>query len=296
MDTAATSTFKLVKKIKDEKFDVDNLHHYSLSLQVGIRDFQLCVTDTRDNKCLILEDYRIENVKTINTRLKVLHSLFDNHHLLLAGFWNSIKLSLKTHKFSLVPSSHFLKDNVSDYLVINSEIKKNIEEVTYYKHIGSDAVNVFAADKKLVNWIQSLYPKKKIQVIQQGSAFIEGVLRYDDHTHEKTMFCLIDAGILHMVVTMNQKLQYYNQFAVRKSNDYLKYMMLVFKELSLSQKNSKVLVWGNIKHQSQHIELLNKYIRNVSFGSKPSYLNFGYQFDEIMDHQYFDVFSIFLCD
>ncbi|MCR9254140.1 MAG: DUF3822 family protein [bacterium] len=296
MDTAATSTFKLVKKIKDEKFDVDNLHHYSLSLQVGIRDFQLCVTDTRDNKCLILEDYRIENVKTINTRLKVLHSLFDNHHLLLAGFWNSIKLSLKTHKFSLVPSSHFLKDNVSDYLVINSEIKKNIEEVTYYKHIGSDAVNVFAADKKLVNWIQSLYPKKKIQVIQQGSAFIEGVLRYDDHTHEKTMFCLIDAGILHMVVTMNQKLQYYNQFAVRKSNDYLKYMMLVFKELGLSQKNSKVLVWGNIKHQSQHIELLNKYIRDVSFGSKPSYLNFGYQFDEIMDHQYFDVFSIFLCD
>lgn len=296
MDTAATSTFKLVKKIKDEKFDVDNLHHYSLSLQVGIRDFQLSVTDTRDNKCLILEDYRIENVKTINTRLKVLHSLFDNHHLLLAGFWNSIKLSLKTHKFSLVPSSHFLKDNVSDYLVINSEIKKNIEEVTYYKHIGSEAINVFAADKKLVNWIQSLYPKKKIQVIQQGSAFIEGVLRYDDHTHEKTMFCLIDAGILHMVVTMNQKLQYYNQFAVRKSNDYLKYMMLVFKELGLSQKNSKVLVWGNIKHQSQHIELLNKYIRNVSFGSKPSYLNFGYQFDEIMDHQYFDVFSIFLCD
>ncbi len=296
METAAKSTFKLVKKIKDDKFDVDNLHHYSLSLQVGIRDFQLCVTDTRDNKCLILEDYRIENVKTINTRLKVLHSLFDNHHLLLAGFWNSIKLSLKTHKFSLVPSSHFIKENVADYLVINSEVRKNIEEITYYKHIGSDAINVFAADRKLVNWVQSLYPKKKIQVIQQGSAFIEGVLRYDDHTHEKTMFCLVDAGILHMVVTMNQKLQYYNQFAVRKSNDFLKYTMLVFKELGLNQKTSKVLLWGNIKHQSQHVQLLNKYIRDVSFGSKPSYLSFGYQFDEIMDHQYFDVFSIFLCD
>ena len=296
METAAKSTFKLVKKIKDEQFDVDNLHHYCLSLQVGIRDFQVCVTDTRDSKCLLLEDYRLENIKTINSRLRVLHTIFDNHHLLLAGFWNSIKLSLKTHKFSLVPKSHFIPEAVVDYLVINSEIKKGIEDVKFYQHISSDAVNVFAADHKLVSWIQSLYPKKQLIVIQQGSALIEGILKYDDHTHEKSMFCLIDAGILHVVVTENQRLFYYNQFAVRKSNDFLKYVMLVFKELSLSQKTSKVTIWGHIKNQSPHIDLLKKYIRHISFGSKPSYLNFGYQFDEIMDHQYFDVFSIFLCD
>ena len=190
----------------------------------------------------------------------------------------------------------FVKESAGDYLLFNSEIKKGLESITYYKHIGSDAVNVFAYDQKLVTWIQSLYPKKKIQIIQQGSALIEGVLRYDDHTHEKSMFCLYDAGILHIVVTKDQKLYYYNQFAVRKSNDFLKYIMLVFKEIGLSQKSTKVLVWGNIKPKSPQIEILRKYIKNISFGSKPSYLKFGYHFDEIMDHQYFDVFSIFLCD
>ena len=53
--------------------------------------------------------------------------------------------------------------------------------------------------------------------------------------------------------------------------------------------------WIALDFESE-VEKLNKYIRNVSFGSKPSYLNFSYQFDEIMDHQYFDVFSIFLCE
>jgi len=245
---------------------------------------------------LLLEDYRLEDVTTVNSRLKALQSLFDGHHLLLAGFWNSIKLSIKTHKFSLVPSPHFIRDAALDYLVINSEIKTNIEEVHYYKHISSEAVNVFAADTKLIKWLHSLYPQKKIQLIQQGSALIEGIIRYDDHTHEKTMFCHVDRGILHIIVTKDQKLLYYNQFAVRKSNDYLKYIMLVFKELRLNQKEEKLLIWGNIKHNSPHIDLIKKYIRNVSFGSKPSYLSFGYQFDEIMDHQYFDVFSIFLCD
>ncbi|MEL6561480.1 MAG: DUF3822 family protein [Bacteroidota bacterium] len=296
MNTVKTSSFKLITKIKDDKFDVDNLHNYSLSLQVGIRDFQFCVTNTKDNRCLILEDYKLEDVTTVNSRLKALHKLFDNHHLLLAGFWNSIKLSIKTHKFSLIPSQHFIKDAASDYLAVNSEIKPSVEEVLYYKHISSDAVNVFASDIKLSKWIQSLYPQKKIQLIQQGSALIEGILRYDDHTHEKTMFCHVDRGILHIVVTENQKLVYYNQFAIRKSNDFLKYIMLVFKELKLSQRDSKVLIWGNIKHQSSHLDLVKKYIKNVSFGSKPSYLTFSYQFDEIMDHQYFDVFSIFLCD
>jgi len=72
--------------------------------------------------------------------------------------------------------------------------------------------------------------------------------------------------------------------------------MLVFKEFGLSQRNQKVILWGNINQQSPHFELLNKYIGNLSFGSKPSYLKFNYVFDDIPDHQQFDLFSIFLCE
>jgi hypothetical protein len=35
-----------------------------------------------------------------------------------------------------------------------------------------------------------------------------------------------------------------------------------------------------------------KYIRNVSFGNRPRHITFGYLFDEVQDHHFFDLFSI----
>lgn len=296
MSTLTAPDFRLVGKIKDERFDVEDLQNYALSIQIGNKDLQFCVTDVRSNQCLLLEDFVLEGVKTINGRIEVIKKLFESHHLLMAGFWNSIRVAMKTHKFSLVPSSHFDKDSVVEYLVVNSEINPKIEEVYYYRHIKSSAINVFSADKKLMAWLNDLYANKNVQIVHQGSALIEGILRNDDHSRERMMFCLMDKGILHVVVTHQQKLLYYNQFAVRISNDYLKYVMLVFKELGLSQKETKLLVWGNISQQSPHVLLMKKYIRHISFGSRPSFLKFNFEFDQVPDHQYFDLMSVFLCD
>ena len=158
----------------------------------------------------------------------------------------------------------------------------------YYQHISTDAVNVFASDLRLHKWIRSLYPALKVEIIQQGSALMEGILKYDDHSSERQFFGYVDRGILHAIVTENRKLLYYNQFAVRKSEDYLKYIMTVFKEIELSPKKSKVIMWGSLRQDSKHINLLKKYIRNISYGGKPAFLNFNHVFDEIPDHHYFD--------
>jgi hypothetical protein len=290
------ANFSLVKKIKDTKFDVEDLHHYGLCLQVGIRDFQFCVIDNRNNRCLLFEDYTFENVKTVNSRLHAIQELFESHHVLMAGFWNTIKLCVKGHKFALVPQSVFDREGLADYLSFSTPYNPQYEEVYFYKHISTDAVNVFSADKKLVDWISNLYPQKSVLVLHQGSAFIEGILKYNDHSTEKSMFCLVDKGILHVAITSNKKFLYYNQFAVRKSVDYLKYIMLVFKQMGLSQKKSKVLFWGGLTPQSPHIQEIKKYIRDISFGSRPSYLSYNFMFDEIPDHKAFDLFNIFLCD
>jgi len=291
-----SANYKTLKKVKDEAFNVDSLQNYCLSLQIGIRDLQFCIIDTTTNKCLVVEDFIFQDVKTINTRLMVVQKLFENHHLLMAGFWHSVKVAFKSHKFSLIPSDHYLPEAAVDYLSVNCEVKEKTEGVFHYKHISSSAVNVFTADRKLVAWLKSVYKQMEIQILHQGSALIEGVHRYNDHSHEKSMFCFIDKGVLHLIVSQDQNLHYYNQFAVKSSEDFLRYIMMLFKQLSLSQKTSKLIVWGDIAVDSPHIQLLKKYIRNISFGGKPTYLKFSYHFDEVPDHQYFDVLSIFLCE
>lgn len=290
-----TSTYKLVKRVKDTKFTIDELDHYSLVMQVGIYDVQFAVIDSQDNQCMGLEDYRLEGIRTVNGRLRLIKQILDNHEYLTAGFWKDVKLCLKSHKFSLVPNSMFVPECAADYLALNSEIKTAFEEVNYYKQISVDTVNVFASETKLCRWIESIYKKKKVHIIHQGSALIEGVLKHAEHIEEKGMYCYVDRGILHLVVTENNKLHYYNQFAARKKEDYLKYIMLVFNEMGMDAKKSHVFMWGFIKPGSEEINLLKKYIRNISFGSKPSFIRFNYQYDEVEDHQYFDVLSGYLC-
>jgi hypothetical protein len=56
LQTAALN-YKLIKKIKDERFDEDLIHQYYLLIHIGPRDLQVGVIDSVENRILLLEDY-----------------------------------------------------------------------------------------------------------------------------------------------------------------------------------------------------------------------------------------------
>lgn len=296
MKTASQATYKLTRKIKDSKFDVDKLQDYCLSLQIGIRDFDVCITDTTDHRCLLMESFALHEVNTINTRLQVLANLFENHHLLMAGFWKEIKVSIKSHKFSLIPASHFLKESIAEYLSLNCQLNPNVDGEYFHYHRDNKLVNAYAADKRLVNWIKSLYPNKEIDFMHQGSAIMEGIFHFDQFAKDKTVYCVQDKSVLHVFVSANRKLLYYNQFSVKSSKEFVKYVLMVFKEFAMNQKTQRIILWGTLSSKSEHYQMLKKYVANVNFGQRPSYLKLGYQFDEVPEHQHFDLFSVYLCD
>lgn len=295
MSTETTYGYKVINKVKAAAFDSKSLDKYRLSLLVGITDFQFCVS-TSQNECLNLEEYKFQGLKTVNDRLSVIKELFNSHPLLRSYKWGDIKLCFKSLKFTLVPHGFFIPESAGDYLILNNEINNKAENVYYYRHIKSEAVNIFAADKKVIEWINSAYPSKTPQVVHQGSAILEGVIRYDDHSHEPMVFAYVDRGILHLMATDKQNLIFYNQFLVQNSGDFLKYTLSVFKELKLDPKENKFVLWGIFNNNSPHIIALKKYIRNISFGSKPNYMSFPTEFDEIPDHRYFDLYNVSLCD
>lgn len=294
--STTSSLATLTKRIKAESFDQEKLPSYALCLQLGTRDFSVCVINKQTSTCIFLEEYRLEGIKTVNLRLEAVRSIIERHPILSGKFWDSIKLSYKTHKFTLIPSNFFLPEASSDYLALNCDIKTKIEEVYYYKHITSSAVNVFAADRKINAWVRKYYAPKSVQVIHQGSAFMEGILRYDDHSHEPTVFVLIEKHLLHLAVTHRQTLLFYNQFVAKTSEEQLKYLMLTLKSHGISQKTGKVIVWGALKNNAPAMDVFKKYIRNVSFGDQPVYVKPAPAFAEVEPHRYFDLYSIFLCE
>lgn len=289
--------YKLNKRIKDDTFNVDKISSYYLSLQVNHSLFRFCVTDTERNRCLLLEDFQLNNITSPDQLIKVLGEIYDDHHILQAGYWKSIKLAIKNPYFSLVPNALFDKEFLKEYLELNCLVKKDgTEEILYYKQNSTDAVNIFPADKKILDWFIKSYPTQSIKIVHHTSPLIEGLLINTSSNEEPSVFIYAEKSMFTLLVVKNKKLEFINSFTFNTTEDFVYYVMFVFDQLQLNPDTSNITLWGDIVPDSPIYKKLYKYIRKISLGQKPKSLYFGYHFDEILDHSFFDLYNMHLCE
>ncbi len=292
----ATLSYKLIKKIKDEKFDEEKLQQYVLLIQLGIRDFQVAVIDTSDSRLIFFEDYVLSDINSHSELLELFKTLFDSHELLTAGFWKKVKVSIKNNKVIQVPASLFVAAAADEYLRFNAHTNPETELTLYCTNTKSDAVSIFAIQKDLHQWLSTIYSNSSLSFLHQSASLIEGVLSFAKSQKAEPLYIYVDRFKLHILSVQGQKLIYYNQFIIKQFADYVKYIMLVMKALNMDQNKSQVVLWGYIGKNSPHYQEFYKYIRNVTFGDRPDHLKFGYMFDEMQDHHFFDLLSMNLLD
>ncbi|WKZ58534.1 MAG: DUF3822 family protein [Cyclobacteriaceae bacterium] len=285
------ATFKLIKKIKDDRFEEDNIHEYSLLLNVGPRDVQVGVVDGNQNRLLYLEDYVLPSVSSSDDLIYTLEQLFDYHAFIRAGFWKRIKIALKNQKLVQVPQALFDESAVQEYLKLNAQPSAQ-EETAFIPMEKSEAVTVFAIQKELKTWVEQKYPQKQFTLLHQSAALIEGVMRIAEKRTDNPLYLYVDRFKLHIISVNQGKLVYYNQFTILSFQDYIRYIMLVMKTLNMDQQTSNVVMWGYIGKNSPHYHEFYKYIQNVTFGERPDNLKFGYMFDEVQDHHFIDLYSV----
>jgi hypothetical protein len=289
----ATLGYKLIRKIKDEKFDEENLHQYSLLIQLGARDFQACVVDD-SNRVVLLEDYVFNDVGSPEEQVAIVKELYDAHPLLMAGFWKSVTFSIKSNKFVQVPGQLFVETSAAEYLKFNARIEPDKDQILYCKNASIDSITVYVAPKPLYDWLTTIYKNASLKFIHQSTALIEGVLHVAAKQKMSPLYLYVDRFKMHILATKDGQLVYYNQFPIKHFADYVKYIMLVLTALGMDQQTSQVMMWGYIGKNSPHYHEFIKYIRNVSFGARPKTLSFGYLFDELQEHHFFDLYSIHL--
>ena len=283
---------KLIKKIKDEKFDEEKLQRYTLLTQIGAKDFQAAVIDNDDNRLIFFEDYVFNEVNSQAELQEALESLFDSHEYLSAGFWKEVRISIKNNKFIQVPSALFIESAADEYLRFNAIVDSEKESVHICRNTKTDAVTIFALQNDPLQWLRKVYVNTTFKLFHQSAALIEGVLAYPSPGASQPLYVYVDRFKLHVLFVQEGKLIYYNQFLIKQFSDYVKYIMLVMKAMGMDQNTSRVVLWGYIGKNSPHYREFIKYIRNVSFGARPTHLKFGYLFDELQEHHYFDLYTL----
>ncbi len=290
--SAIATRHKLIKKIKDEKFDEEKLQQYVLLTQIGAKDFQAGVIDSDDNRLIFFEDYVFNDVNSPEELSGALQALFEAHEYLSAGFWKEVRVSIKNNKFSQVPASLFVDSAAAEYLRFNASIDTAKDSVQICRNTRTDAVTVFSLQKEMLEWLQRVYQHTTLHLHHQSAALIEGVLESASNDGATPLYVYVDRFKLHVLFIRDGKLIYYNQFLIKQFTDYVKYIMQVMKAMGLDQETSPVVLWGYIGKNSPHYQEFVKYVRNVSFGPRPRQIHFGYLFDDVQEHHFFDLYSI----
>jgi hypothetical protein len=257
---STTIGYKLIKKIKDDRFDEENIHQYDLLVQLSIRDFQIGIVDCSDGRILFFEDYVLGDLSSHQELLDLFQTLFESHPILQAGFWHSVKVSFKNSKFVQVPNSLFVKEAAPDYLKFNATIDQGKEEIIYCENKSIGAVTIFAVQSDLLSWLNRIYSNSTIHLVHQSTALIEGALQFSEQASNNRLYIYVDRFKLHILSIENKKLIYYNQFAIKQFSDYVKYIMLVMKGLGMNQQTSEIVLWGYISNNSPHYLEFVKYI------------------------------------
>jgi hypothetical protein len=282
---------RLNHKINSADLDVNLLSQYGLYLLVEEKNLRACIVDSTSGKCLLLEDYRFSSSQDIT---KQLQELYEDHKLLNAGYWKNISLSVRGKGFVLIPQDLFDETVAAQYLDFQTSVVPAGAEVHYTAHPAIGSVCVFWADTHIYNWAKETYKNHQVKLVHQVGAFLEGILSQENGSESVISLC-VENKYLSIVVTRDKKLQYANSFHYNSPQDFVYFVMFVIDELQLSAEQCFVKLYGEISPDSSIYSLLFKYVRNVQFGQKPQGIQFDYLFDEILEHRYFDLYSMSFC-
>lgn len=289
----ARAGHKLVRQLKDNSFDEDRLESYSLLIQTGNSDLQIAVLDSKNAKVLLLEDHVFPDVKNDEEVLSATRDLFFSHQLLQAGFWKDITVGIKSNRFVQVPRDLFLEESAADYLAFNARPSAAPEKILWSAGYRTDAVTVFAMPAGIHELFAGYYLRKPCRFAHQSSALVAGSLScaWDSAA---ALYLFVDRFKIHIICLQEGRLRFYNQFAIKQFQDYVRYIMLVMDDLGLDQANCNVNLWGYVNKTSPHYLEFGRYIRNVSLGGRPGGIRFAAGLEDIQDHQFFDLFSLIL--
>ena len=111
----------------------------------------------------------------------------------------------------------------------------------------------------------------------------------------KTLFVHVQSSQFEIIVLEGGKLLFYNAFEYQTTEDFIYYTLFVCEQLKLNPEEIPMILLGEVERKSALYDIVNKYIRNVTFGKRPVEIEYSYKLQELQDHFYYNLFSQYLC-
>lgn len=241
---------------------------------------------------ILLRDYQNEKAKGDVGLIDFLKSVFRKDEILNLPF-RKTKLAFFNHKQTLIPTRLFMENEKAAYLEkIIELLPGDVVCQDHIRPIDTQVVYALSLEEKTV--LSDQMPD--LQLFHGASCFLTGITKLAEYRSGKHLYVNIHEGFLHILLFENKDLLFSNIFSFHNAKDALYFLMLIFDQFSLDPETVPVYLSGQILKESEIYKLLYRYIKKIQFTGAPEYISFGAAFQQLILHQYYDLFSLPICE
>lgn len=270
----------------DETFDKNNTTNYGLSIQVFLNGFSFCIFDTIRQKFILLEK---------NT--------FDDFALLLNSFdeniffkykYKVVKIIIESERSTLLPEGLFSKENINKIYNYNFEDSEDLK-IYYNKLKTANSYIIYSANKEVINKLNSVFTNYIIY--NQATPFIENTLiENKNKLLYPKIFINSSLNFYDILIVEKNEITLHNTYTYKSIDDFVFYAMNIFEQHNLNPENIKLEIMGLIDEKSDLLKLLKKYIKKISIAKRSKDFTYSYTFNQINQHEYFNLFNTVKCE
>jgi hypothetical protein len=269
--------------IKNNEINNTEYSNHKLSILITQDGLSYSLYSISENKFQTLVSKKFNSK---SSWLSEIREFVENEKLNNKDF-HSVDIIYATNKVSIVPDAIFNKQDVEKIYKLNFYHEPNTRKILSKNLARSSNAIVFSVEKELLELLTSLFTSYNIA--PQSSKFIESNFMKNriSNDREKTkMFVQVFEDFMEILVLKDSKIFLYNTFVYQTANDLLYYVINVFEQLKLSQKETEVAFSGFIDTDNLAILNLKKFVQMVYFVSQNIDYKYFYRFQEIAPHYF----------
>ncbi len=277
--------------VVDSNFDKNITNSYFLSIQITLDGFSFCVLDPISNEYILFFDKSLSlNQSTISF---LENELSENEYLQMP--YQKVFILYNTKYNTLIPSSLFQEEKKNQYLNFCFNKNKFNEELTYCNKIKmADSYCIFSIPKSITDILNNKF--QSVFYYCSTTPFIETALLNTNFNNDKyQIYINIQNSFFDTIAISGNNLKLHNSFKFHDKKEFLYYTLLIFEQLKLSNKSSKVFLIGKIKKTDEIYTLLKKYIKHVEIIKDSKHFKFSAIFKNISLQDHINLINIPLC-
>ena len=243
---------------------IENENKLELSIQISLNGLSFCVLDTNINTITYLKHIPLDKKSTPLKVLDILENTFKTENVLQASYSN-VHVIHDNELSTIVPKEFFNDNHLADYLKFNSKILKS-DFIAYDEININNSINVYVPYVNINNFIYDMFGSFSYKHI--STILIEKILEAEKFANNDKMYVHVEQSHFNVVVVSNGKLKLYNTFEFNTKEDFIYYILFTAEQLELDPETLDVILLGRIKSDDENYNIIYKYIRHISFGTR----------------------------